>query len=82
MTADELRTIVRDCVTEWFGRMQDTGEIPRDRLEAVAKAQQETEARMFQALRKNEPVYRRLLASNHEQAKRAVNSFIDAIIAY
>ena len=81
MTAPELEAIVNDCVTQWFGRMQMTGEIPADRSEAVEQAQQETQTRVFQALQKNAAVFHQLLSSDHEQARSAVNSFIDAISA-
>ena len=81
MTAPELEALVNGCVTEWFGRMQMTGEIPTDRPEAVEQAQLETQTRVFQALQKNTSVFHQLLASDYEHARSAVNSFIDAISA-
>jgi hypothetical protein len=81
MTPRELEALVNDCVAEWFGRMQMTGEIPSDRTEAVEQAQAETQTRIFQALQKNAQVFHQLLASDQEHARSAVNSFIDAISA-
>ena len=59
------------CVAEWFGRMQSTGEIPKDNPEAVDVALKETQTRVFQALQRNELVYGQLLASDHEHATKA-----------
>ena len=82
MTTAELEAIVEDCVAEWFGRMQNTGEIPRDKPDAVAEAQKETETRVFTTLQKNAPVFEQLLESDQKVARDAVNAFIDAVSAY
>ena len=79
MTATEFEHVVKDCVADWFGRMQSTGEIPRDNPDAIAEAQKETESRLLKAIQKNELMYGHLLAGDEEHAKDAVNTLIDQV---
>jgi hypothetical protein len=80
MTPPQLKAIVRECVGEWFARMQRTGEIPAwKRKSTVTLSRKRTEDRLWRAIRKKRPMYEHLLASDPEHAKGAVEMLIDQV---
>ena len=79
MTPTELETVVNDCVADWFGRMQKTGEIRATDPAAVAETQRQTGMELLRTLQKNELMYTHLLAGDAAHARGAVNAIIDQV---